>query len=787
MWDSGNIKWELIPSTNSPSGRSHHSAVMYNELMIIFGGRCEYGETNETWSLDLNDYNWKQFTNSHSPEPQAREGHSACVYGQCMYIIGGMNRLGDVLQEIWRFDIAASSWKKLKVNGLDSSKWARFGHSVVTLKEKAFIFGGVRPDKLRSNDLFVFNLETNTMSNMAKVEDCRPKERAWHSAGIHASQIIIFGGSTALHEELGDLWVYDINSREWRQRSTSKQSTSGLENAEEDNEARLADASRLKELDDSGVVVFKQLKKSPSERENFGSRRGMSSSARLVSIPENVLAASSNISNITQTPAQKNASKRSPLRTEAVQETVNENNIEITSAATIHINNADTGRNKKLNQSTSPETPIHGRSISQELQSVQSKQQGEQPDKNLNLSSSAAGHQQPQQHNSPIGIPLDSHINLKHELKAFFAANAPPNLEISNQMTPPPPPAQASSAFPRTLRRSSFIEIGEDNSLINRKLSSASISLLTPRNFYDSNDTKNTFFGRSQHDSSLVHQNIQPFIQARQFRDPSLLSAESGMGSIMLGLAELQQMTLSAVNFNRSRMDLKLLNALNSSVNPKKDIAEVEKALTVIEPSILSSVSASSAVAAVAQALQTGISVSGGSGARRSTALIGLDSYSRNRLNETDQGNDGLLLRSIAIQLGILKESQSGYQHIVNTPSNSNNTANQSRATISNLQFVEKDFRGEGSTRSSFKNQHNNNSNNLSNITEIVANPPSHSVLMNDLYGGEGADIVWGQHPAARSGHASCICDGGSLVFVVIGGDKRKGLYDDDVFMLKIV
>eukprot|EP00388_Colpodella_angusta_P045944 GDKK01067766.1.p1 GENE.GDKK01067766.1~~GDKK01067766.1.p1 ORF type:complete len:158 (-),score=32.07 GDKK01067766.1:120-593(-) len=133
----------------------------------------------------------------------------------------------------------------------------------------------------------------------------------------------------------------------------------------------------------------------------------------------------------------------------------------------------------------------------------------------------------------------------------------------------------------------------------------------------------------------------------------------------------------------------------------------------------------------------------------------------------------GGILRDSALQLGILEEVEPVAGKV-----------NRSRqGSLSGFQNAE----GEGGP-SSMRQSISGGSGTGGNSQNQAKNGNSTGTLMmNDLYGGDGANMIWGVTPTERSGHASCICDGGSLVFVVIGGDKRNNVYDDDIYMLKIV
>jgi hypothetical protein len=84
-----------------PSPRECHSAVLdeVNDRIIFYGGSrlsstgLKIDRFSEVITLDLVKKQWKYPVNSESA-PQGRTAHSACIYGEKMYIYGGSVRYG---------------------------------------------------------------------------------------------------------------------------------------------------------------------------------------------------------------------------------------------------------------------------------------------------------------------------------------------------------------------------------------------------------------------------------------------------------------------------------------------------------------------------------------------------------------------------------------------------------------------------------------------------------------------------------------------------------------------
>ena len=47
--------------------------------------------------------------------PDLRYGHSACIAGDFLVLYGGMNEMGEVLNDIWVFNFLTHTWMKVVI------------------------------------------------------------------------------------------------------------------------------------------------------------------------------------------------------------------------------------------------------------------------------------------------------------------------------------------------------------------------------------------------------------------------------------------------------------------------------------------------------------------------------------------------------------------------------------------------------------------------------------------------------------------------------------------------
>jgi len=71
--------------------------------MFIFGGKDDNGKLNDTWKFNFMTKEWKECICGDCPQP--RNGHSAQVYGDHMIIYGGIFEVCKELNDMHIFDL----------------------------------------------------------------------------------------------------------------------------------------------------------------------------------------------------------------------------------------------------------------------------------------------------------------------------------------------------------------------------------------------------------------------------------------------------------------------------------------------------------------------------------------------------------------------------------------------------------------------------------------------------------------------------------------------------------
>lgn len=71
-----------------PYQRYGHTAVVHNDQILVWGGRNDEAACNILFCFDTKHHSWSR-PRVYGKIPGARDGHSACIIDNRMYVFGG--------------------------------------------------------------------------------------------------------------------------------------------------------------------------------------------------------------------------------------------------------------------------------------------------------------------------------------------------------------------------------------------------------------------------------------------------------------------------------------------------------------------------------------------------------------------------------------------------------------------------------------------------------------------------------------------------------------------------
>lgn len=173
-------------------GRRAHTASLFQDDIYIIGGRIQSGLT----IYDVVKFSIKENKLMNVPYYgyfTPRDGHTATVYNSAIYVIGGWG--WGHFNDIKKFDISTSSWTDIPYQG-DFSR--RGKHTSTLVGNIIYIIGGEGGNGIM-NDVLRYDITTATFTTVATYAGS-----AAHTAEYYAGYIYVFGGG------LQDLIRFDI-------------------------------------------------------------------------------------------------------------------------------------------------------------------------------------------------------------------------------------------------------------------------------------------------------------------------------------------------------------------------------------------------------------------------------------------------------------------------------------------------------------------------------------------------------------------------------------------------
>jgi len=150
-------RWEKVLARGEvPESRDEHTMVLDGDSMVIFGGYLDLQRTNHLFRYHFKENRWERVIPVGGVEPAPRSGHSAVVWGDQMVIFGGKDQDANKLEDVWSLDLNSATWRKLE--GGDAPK-GRSGHSANLFGDCMVVFGGIFEITQELNDMHFYDLK----------------------------------------------------------------------------------------------------------------------------------------------------------------------------------------------------------------------------------------------------------------------------------------------------------------------------------------------------------------------------------------------------------------------------------------------------------------------------------------------------------------------------------------------------------------------------------------------------------------------------------------------------
>ncbi|KAL6073663.1 RasGEF domain containing protein [Balamuthia mandrillaris] len=194
-------RWEEIKAEGGPSGRRYHSAVTKGDCMFVFGGVNLAKGNAPTYMNDLYRFSfvtqrWEKAVVQGLIVPIGRCSHTMTVYKNSIFVFGGFSgkyELSDFWQFAFSVDGSEGSWQKVASDSFTPALPSKRGHTAALFHDCLYVIGGASNNT--GSEIYEYNFDYKKWSIVRVGGDTLPA-RLFHTMTLRKETFFIFGGCT---------------------------------------------------------------------------------------------------------------------------------------------------------------------------------------------------------------------------------------------------------------------------------------------------------------------------------------------------------------------------------------------------------------------------------------------------------------------------------------------------------------------------------------------------------------------------------------------------------------
>jgi len=200
-----------------PVARSAHGAAVYDGKLWIFAGYDGNARLNDMWTISLVGGDgggrvWEEVVQSGECPPTCCNFPIA-VARDCLFVFSGQSG-AKKNNSLFQFHFKSSTWTRIStehiLRGCPPPPTRRYGHTMVAYDRQLYVFGGAA-DNNPSNDVHCFDLDTQSWSVIPPSADSQvPSGRLFHAGAIVGEAMFIFGGTVENNIRSGEMYRFQL-------------------------------------------------------------------------------------------------------------------------------------------------------------------------------------------------------------------------------------------------------------------------------------------------------------------------------------------------------------------------------------------------------------------------------------------------------------------------------------------------------------------------------------------------------------------------------------------------
>ncbi len=220
-------RWqEIVPAGAPPVNREAHNLVLVpDSTVVVFGGKSPTEKLSDAYTLTIPEsltgrMQWRRCEQS-GTIPGARDGHSMCTVGQNIYLFGGENSEKLMLDDLYlgRLEGDRLAWTKCQYRNPpgQTPRPRRAATLTSYLNEYLILIGGEAYEELATctmNDVWIYSIAAGTWQDVFAPVRADPGDyfaaRAYHTCVPYEDKLYVFGGISHTGKVMDDLLVLSM-------------------------------------------------------------------------------------------------------------------------------------------------------------------------------------------------------------------------------------------------------------------------------------------------------------------------------------------------------------------------------------------------------------------------------------------------------------------------------------------------------------------------------------------------------------------------------------------------
>ncbi|XP_053997086.1 leucine-zipper-like transcriptional regulator 1 [Hylaeus anthracinus] len=208
-------EWKFIDK--KPVARSAHGAAVYDNKLWIFAGYDGNARLNDMWTISLlpgEPRVWEEVVQSGDCPPTCCN-FPVAVARESMFVFSGQSG-AKITNSLFQFHFRERRWTRISteriLRGAPPPPARRYGHTMVSFDRHLYVFGGAA-DSTLPNDLHCYDLDTQTWNIILPSADSQvPSGRLFHAAAVIGEAMFIFGGTVDNNVRSGETYRFQFSS-----------------------------------------------------------------------------------------------------------------------------------------------------------------------------------------------------------------------------------------------------------------------------------------------------------------------------------------------------------------------------------------------------------------------------------------------------------------------------------------------------------------------------------------------------------------------------------------------